>query len=250
MADNVFSEITESGNYQEISSQSGLSELINEVNNKQAQLGGKRRGRKSAAAKKTSKKASKKTSRKGSKKQSGGKKRASKKTSKKTSRKASKKASKKQSGGKKRSSKKTSRKASKKTSRKGSRKASKPELLIAVAKGNKKSSKKMSKKGGKKGSRKGSGGPKRELPPAIKRWQALVKVVVDDADVPVKYNEAIAVAKIYKDEMMKTHKLESLDSINKAIKEYPNESTAAKKKYVSKAQSNMADRKSAKKANK
>ncbi len=230
MADNVFSEITESGNYQEISSQSGLSELINEVNNKQMQ-GGKKRGRKPTAAKK----ASKKTSRKGS-------------------RKASRKASKKQSGGKKRaskkSSKKTSRKASKKTSRKGSRKVSKPELLIAVAKGTKKASKKMSKKGGKKGSRKGSGGPKRELPPAIKRWQALVKVVVDDADVPVKYNEAIAVAKIYKDEMMKTHKLESLDSINKAIKEYPNESTAAKKKYVSKAQSNMADRKSAKKANK
>ena len=210
MADNnIFSQVSESGNYEPISSQSGLDALIDEVNKKQSQMGGKRRGR---PAKKVSKKQSGGKGRKSSKKAS---KKTSKKVSKKSSRKSSKKGSRKQSGGKK-SSNKSSKKTSKKTSKKHSRKSSK------------KTSKKTSKNGG----RKSSTNPKRVVPDAIKRWQVLVGIINKDNDVPVKYNEAIAVAKIYKDEMMKTHKLDSLDSINRAIKDYPDESSASKRNML------------------
>ena len=222
MADNnIFSQVTESGNYEPISSQSGLDELIAEVNQKQA--GGKRRGR--PAAKKVSKKSSKKSSRK----MSGGKRR---KSSKKASKKASKKGSKRQSGGKKRASKKASKKMSKKHSRKSSKKMSN--------KGGKKS-----RKSSKKSSRRSSATPKRSLPPAVAEFSKLVKIIANDKDLPVKYPTAMKIAKLYKDD---TKGSDPLETTKKCQREYPGESDATKRKYLNKAEKEIADKKSAKKA--
>ena len=221
MADNnIFSQVTESGNYEPISSQSGLDELIAEVNQKQA--GGKRRGR--PAAKKVSKKSSKKSSRK----MSGGKRR---KSSKKASKKSSKKGSKRQSGGKK-SSKKSSKKMSKKHSRKSSKKMSN--------KGGKKS-----RKSSKKSSRRSSATPKRSLPPAVAEFSKLVKIIANDKDLPVKYPTAMKIAKLYKDD---TKGSDPLETTKKCQREYPGESDATKRKYLNKAEKEIADKKSAKKA--
>jgi len=226
MADNnIFSQVTESGNYEPISSQSGLDELIAEVNQKQA--GGKRRGR---PARKVSKKGSKKSSRK----MSGGKRR---KSSKKASKKSSKKASRKMSGGKKRASKKASKKMSKKHSRKASKKMS--------TKGGKKS-----RKSSKKSSRRSSATPKRSLPPAVKSFSEFVQMVAKDKDIDAKYPVAMKICALYKNDIMKDNNLDSMESINRAKKDWPKESEATKRKYLNKAQKEIDDKKSAKKANK
>jgi colicin import membrane protein len=167
--------------------------------------------------------------------QQGGKKRARKAPAKKSSKKSSKKLS----GGKRKSVK----KASKKTSKKGSKKLS----------GGKKHSKKASKKTSKKASKKGSKrtAPKRTMPEGAKAFVALVKLISEDKDVPVKYNVAMRVAKAYKDDLTNDNKnMSSTDVINKAKKEYPGESAATKKKYLARAEKMIEDSKAAKKANK
>jgi hypothetical protein len=224
--DGVFTKVNES-EYLELSTPEGLNELKESMAN--GLQGGKRRR---AAPKKTSKKSSKK----GSKKLSGGKRR---KSSKKASKKTSKKGSKKLSGGKRR---KSSKKASKKASKKGSKKQTEEQLGGKRKRASKKASKKTSKKGSKKGG-------KREMPAAAKIFGELVKVIRDDEDVPINFKTALSVAKLYKDEMAADNKnMSPMDVTKKAIKEYPGESAANKKKYLAKAEKNIADKSAAKKA--
>lgn len=149
-----------------------------------------------------------------------------------------------QQGGKKRARKAPAKKSSKKSSKKlsgGKRRASK--------KASKKTSKKASKKSSKKGSKRTA--PKRTMPEAAQAFVALVKLISEDKDVPVKYNVAMRVAKAYKDDMASDNKnLSSLELINKAKKEYPGESAGTKKKYLTKAEKMIEDSKAAKKASK
>ena len=83
------------------------------------------------------------------------------------------------------------------------------------------------------------------MPAAAKEFTDLVKLVAYDKEVPVKYNVAMKLAKLYKDD--------NGGNIGGAKKSYPDESAATKKKYLAKAEKAMDDSKAdrkAKKANK
>ena len=192
-------------------------------------FGGKRR-----KSKRSSKKSSKKSrkSRKSRKSQDGGKRRRTRKSKKS------------QDGGKRRMTKKSkkSRKSRKSRRSQDGGKRRRTRKSKESQDGGKRRRTKKSKK-----SKKSRGGAKRELPPAVKHFSSFVKMIADDKDVEVKYNVAMVVAKLYKDEAMKKKpSMDTVEAVAEAKKAYKDDSVAEKKKVIEKAKKRIDDRKKAK----